>query len=46
MTDMDTSTLAPKIIKGGDKNGELDREVELDAQDSTAKLLCEGLVMV
>ena len=30
----------PKKIKGRDKNGELDREAELDAQYSKVKLLC------
>ena len=35
--------LAPKIIKGGDKNGELDREAALEEQYYTGKLLCGGV---
>ena len=42
-TNNDTSKLAPKIIKRGNKNGEMDRNVELDEQGSTGKLLCGRL---
>ena len=35
--------IAPKNLNGEDKNGQLDRDVELDEQGSTGKLLCGRL---
>ena len=37
-----TTTCSNKM-NGGDKNGEMDRNVELDEQGSTGKLLCGRL---
>ena len=39
----DATVFLQRKIKGRDKNGELDREAELDEQYPTAKLLCGGL---